>query len=72
MLGGLSGEDIRRGLDAWKGEWPPTASEFRSVCEPTRKKAAHKLFTALPAPNATYGVGLAHLAKIKALLKRTP
>jgi len=31
-LEGLTGEQIRHGLDAWEGEWPPTADEFRQCC----------------------------------------
>ena len=71
MLGGLSAEEIRRGLDTWKGEWPPTAGEFRSVCEPIRKKAAHKLFQALPRPEPSREEGLRHIAKMKEMLKKT-
>ena len=31
-LAGLTGEDIRRGLEAWQGDWPPNAKEFRKAC----------------------------------------
>lgn len=31
-LAGLTGDQIRHGLDSWSGEWPPTADEFRDCC----------------------------------------
>lgn len=33
-LGGLSGEEIKYGLDNWKGRWPPSVEEFREACRP--------------------------------------
>jgi hypothetical protein len=32
VLGGLTGEQLKHGFDSWKGEWPPTAEEFRAAC----------------------------------------
>lgn len=32
VLAGLTGEDIKRGLENWKGDWPPSAEEFRKAC----------------------------------------
>ena len=31
-LAGLTGEQIRRGLDSLPKDWPPTAGEFRELC----------------------------------------
>lgn len=31
-LGSLTAEQVRRGLDEWEGEWPPSLPEFRSAC----------------------------------------
>jgi hypothetical protein len=31
-LSGLTGEAIRAGLDAWDGDWPPSAPEFARLC----------------------------------------
>lgn len=31
-LGGLSGEQIKFGLDNWDGDWPPSADEFKKAC----------------------------------------
>ena len=31
-LGSLSGEQIKRGLKSWDGEWPPTLIEFKQAC----------------------------------------
>jgi len=32
VLSGLTGEQVKRGLDSWDSEWPPTANEFKNVC----------------------------------------
>jgi len=31
-LSGLTPEQIRRGIDGWESEWPPTLPEFRRAC----------------------------------------
>jgi len=31
-LNGLTGEQVKTGLEAWKGDWPPSAPEFRKAC----------------------------------------
>ncbi|MEW6647826.1 MAG: hypothetical protein AB1450_11545 [Pseudomonadota bacterium] len=45
-LAGISGEEIRRGLDTWRNEWPPSVDEFRNACRPATI-ASHA-----PAPKA--------------------
>ncbi len=32
-LSGLTGEQIKKGLKSWSGEWPPSSQEFRMACE---------------------------------------
>lgn len=32
-LFGLTGEQIKHGLETWNGDWPPSATEFRKACE---------------------------------------
>lgn len=31
-LAGLSNDDIKRGLDSWAENWPPSLPEFRAAC----------------------------------------
>jgi len=31
-LAGLTGEDIKRGLESLSGEWPPSMPEFKELC----------------------------------------
>lgn len=31
-LNGLSGDQIKTGLDNWSNDWPPCADEFRDAC----------------------------------------
>ena len=31
-LAGLTGEQIKHGLESWQEDWPPSAIEFRRVC----------------------------------------
>lgn len=35
-LAGMTAADIRRGLEAWQGEWPPTLPEFAASCRRKR------------------------------------
>ena len=32
-LHGLTGEQIKKGLDGWDGDWPPSAAEFKKACQ---------------------------------------
>ena len=43
VLAGLNGADIKRGLDMWRDDWPPTAHEFRKACK-QYATAAHRSF----------------------------
>ena len=31
-LSGVTGEQIKHGLEAWAGEWPPSLPEFKDAC----------------------------------------
>lgn len=33
MLSGVTGEEVKHGLDRWDGKWPPDAYEFRDACK---------------------------------------
>lgn len=32
-LSGFTADEIKRGLDAWAGDWPPTLIEFKNACK---------------------------------------
>lgn len=32
VLGGLTGDQIKHGLESWQEDWPPSATEFKRVC----------------------------------------
>ena len=49
-LAGFTGNEIKRGLDTWNNDWPPTLPEFKAACRPGRLAAAHAPFPKLPAP----------------------
>jgi hypothetical protein len=56
-LAGLTGEQIRQGLEVWDSAWPPSLPEFRNACKPPPDNlpfgAAHRRFPkALPKPKA--------------------
>lgn len=56
-LEGLTGEQIRQGLEAWDAAWPPSLPEFRKACVGERgglhNTAAYRPFPkALPKPKA--------------------
>ncbi|MCG7985661.1 MAG: hypothetical protein JAY90_23355 [Candidatus Thiodiazotropha lotti] len=43
-LSGMTAEDIRRGLDRWDGDWPPSLPEFVKACKPStvQSTACHR------------------------------
>ena len=69
QLGGLTGDDVRRGLDAWREDWPPSAPQFRRCClagnDVLHKGAAYKPFVRLPKPQRDKRVGSAALADMR-------
>ena len=32
VLGGLTGDQIKHGLESWQEDWPPSAIEFKRIC----------------------------------------
>ncbi len=54
-LSGLSGRDIKRGLDNLSDEWPPSLPQFKSACIVKKqiKNPAHKEYIELPKPRIT-------------------
>jgi hypothetical protein len=68
VLGGLDAEDIRCGLDSWKGDWPPGAVEFRKACERPDKIKSHQLYRALPRPKADPNIVRTSFSKMRAFL----
>lgn len=45
-LGGLTGEQIKHGLEQWQEDWPPCMSEFVNACK-DKKEACHQPFPQL-------------------------
>jgi hypothetical protein len=74
-LGGMSGEQIRTGLDTWDEPWPPSLSEFRAACRGhtdgwEHRSQAYKPFTpALPAPRLAPDVVEQRIAQLREALK---
>jgi len=68
-LAGLTGDQVKQGLDTWREGWPPSADEFRKVCMGSQgalhNTAAYKLFVALPKPPRDKAVGVAALAAMR-------
>ncbi|MCP4342918.1 MAG: hypothetical protein GY799_29555 [Desulfobulbaceae bacterium] len=50
ILGDVTGEEIKHGLDTWDSEYPPNVYQFRTTCMAMRRRGSHKLFAALPKP----------------------
>ncbi len=56
-LAGITGQQIRVGLDACPADWPPTLPEFRQAClgathDPHNTRAYQRFAPALPTPPA--------------------
>jgi hypothetical protein len=62
-LAGCTGDDIKRGLDQWQDDWPPTLPEFRKACRPRRLALAHAPFPRLAAPVHKLSQSLAEYLK---------
>ena len=70
-LHGLTGEEIKHGLDTLP-DMPPSLPAFRRLCR-QYLCAAHRPFArALPKPPPDYERGREHIEEIKALLKKSP
>lgn len=42
VLSGITGDQVKHGLNEWKEDWPPTAHQFRSACIGEQKDWKHK------------------------------
>lgn len=71
-LHGLTGDDIKRGLDNLTGEWPPTPHQFRELCigDEKHKTGAYKPFDKSRALELkpSKEIARAGMAKAKAML----
>ena len=74
QLAGLTGEQVKKGLNSWSSDWPPSCTEFRSAClnkgGDLHKFGAYKLFKKLPKPAGDRDIAASHLANMKMWLKR--
>jgi hypothetical protein len=72
-LAGMTGEQIRRGLDSWQEPWPPSLPEFKRACigaDNPHNTAAYKRFPkALPKPKASAQVVAECMAMMREALK---
>lgn len=72
-LAGMTGEQIRCGLDTWGEPWPPSLPEFRKACKGKddwqHRTAAYKPFPrALPKPKADADKARAEIEKMRQCL----
>ena len=72
-LAGLSGEEIKRGLDTWTDKWPPNVESFRAAClgrDNPHGSAAYKPFQrALPKQKADKARAVAEITKMRDCLR---
>lgn len=73
-LADLDGETIKRGLQAYRGEWPPTVEQFRNACRDVVADYEHRRMyqrfpRALPKPRANPDIVRRELANMR---KRSP
>lgn len=65
-LAGLTGEQIKHGLEAWDLEWPPTLPEFRNICKQSSGRL-HETYAPLPAPKTDPEKIKEHIAEMRKL-----
>jgi len=79
-LAGVTGEQIRHGLETWQEPWPPSLPEFRHAClgqstgsDWEHSGEAYKRFPkALPKPKADIEVVQSEIAKMRDCLRKLP
>ena len=68
LLGGLTGEQIKRGLDSWNSRMPPNVYEFRECCK-MESSPAHRQYIALPKPKADEKIAASAFEQMKMKLR---
>lgn len=75
-LAGMTGDDIKRGLDEWQGEWPPSLPEFVAACKGQQdgdhwqhRTAAYKRLTEPERQKADAQTAAAEIAKMRECLR---
>lgn len=72
-LAGVTGKQIKRGLENWKGPWPPSLPEFREACTGATVGWEYKSLAyvesrkALPAPLCKKEIADREREKLRAL-----
>ncbi len=69
-LSGYTSDDIARGLDIWREDWPPSLPEFQKACRPI-EKACHQEHKALPKPEPDKELGQKFLNHAHTVLKNS-
>lgn len=66
-LHGLTGDEIKHGIDSLTGEWPPTPHEFRELCVGSvdHKTAAYRPFQRLLSKKTNPEIGRKALKDIR-------
>ena len=68
-LAGLTADDVKRGLEVWQEDWPPSLPEFKKACKKLRQIAAHQDFVFLPKPKPDKKLGAKAFKDMKEKLR---
>lgn len=70
-LSGMTAEDIRRGLDRWDGDWPPSLPEFVKACKPStvQSSACHRRTKATPRPPVNKALAKQYIDEMHSMLR---
>jgi len=69
ILGDLTPEEIKAGLEALGPGFPPDVYEFRQLCRRHVRTGAHRLYQALPHPQCDSAVARGHLSEMRKILR---
>jgi len=50
VLGSITPDQLKHGLEAWDSGYPPNVMQFKAACLEARTTAAHRRYKALPMP----------------------
>lgn len=69
-LSSKSDEDLRRGLESWKSNFPPNAMEFMKACRDPRARPEHQHYQKIPILGPDREAGIAKVRELKDLARK--
>ena len=69
VLGSITPDQLKHGLEAWDSGYPPNVMQFKAACLDARTTAAHRRYKALPMPTPDKAKARIDIAAMKQALR---